>query len=237
VMFSRLLVNTLSLSLYSLAVGFPIPILFALSLNQLRTGLFKQTVQMISYAPYFISTVVLVGMLLQFLDLRHGPVNMALTALGRPPIHFMGDAKLFQSIYVWSGVWQYTGFNTVIYLAVLSTIDPALHEAALVDGANRLQRIWHIDLPGIMPTAITLLILNMGQIINVGFEKVFLMQNPLNTGVSEVISTYVYKVGLIGGITNYSYASAIGLFNSVVGLVLLVAANQLMKRLTESSLW
>ncbi len=237
VMFSKLLGNTLGLSLYSLAVGFPIPIIFALSLNQLRPGFFKQTVQMVSYAPYFISTVVLVGMLLQFLDLRHGPVNLLLASLGQPAIHFMGDAKLFQSIYVWSGVWQYTGFNTVIYLATLSTIDPALHEAAVVDGANRLHRIWYIDLPGIMPTAVTLLILNMGQIINVGFEKVFLMQNPLNTAVSEVISTYVYKVGLVGGITNYSYASAIGLFNSVIGLVLLVTANWLMKRLTDSSLW
>lgn len=237
VMFSRLLLNTLGLSLYSLAVGFPIPIIFALSLNQLRPGFFKQSVQMVSYAPYFISTVVLVGMLLQFLDLRHGPVNLLLAALHRPTIHFMGDAGMFPSIYVWSGVWQYTGFNTVIYLAALSTIDPALHEAAVVDGANRVQRIWHIDLPGILPTAVTLLILNMGQVINVGFEKVFLMQNPLNTSVSEVVSTYVYKVGLIGGITNYSYASAIGLFNSVIGLVLLVAANQLMKKLTDSSLW
>lgn len=237
VMISRLLINTLTLSLYSLAVGFPIPIIFALSLNQLRAGTWKQSVQMVSYAPYFISTVVLVGMLLQFLDLRHGPVNMLLNALDQKPLHFMGDAKMFQSIYVWSGVWQYTGFNTVIYLAALSTVDPALHEAAVVDGANRLQRIWHIDMPGIMPTAITLLILNMGQVINVGFEKVFLMQNPLNTVVSEVISTYVYKVGLIGGITNYSYASAIGLFNSLVGLVLLVTANQLMKKLTDSSLW
>ncbi len=236
-MFSRLMVNTLGLSLYSLAVGFPIPVVFALSLNQVRTGLFKQSVQMVSYAPYFISTVVLVGMLLQFLDLRHGPANLLLSALGLKTIHFMGDANMFQSIYVWSGVWQYTGFNTVIYLAALSTIDPALHEAALVDGANRLQRIWYIDLPGILPTAITLLILNMGQIINVGFEKVFLMQNPLNTAISEVISTYVYKVGLIGGITNYSYAVAIGLFNSVIGLILLVAANQIMKRLTGSSLW
>lgn len=236
-MFKTLLVNTLGLSLYSLAVGFPIPIIFALSLNQLRNGIFKQSVQMVSYAPYFISTVVLVGMLLQVLDLRHGPVNLLLGALGQTPIHFMGDAKLFQSIYVWSGVWQYTGFNTVIYLAALSTIDPSLHEAAVVDGANRLQRIWFIDLPGIMPTAVTLLILNMGQIINVGFEKVYLMQNPLNTAISEVISTYVYKVGLIGGITNYSYASAIGLFNSLIGLVLLVTANQIMKKLTDSSLW
>lgn len=237
VMFSRLLTNTLGLSIYSLALGFPIPIIFALSLNQLRAGFFKQSVQMVSYAPYFISTVVLVGMLLQFLDLRHGPVNLFLASLGKIPIHFMGDAKLFPSIYVWSGVWQYTGFNTVIYLAALATIDPALHEAAVVDGANRLQRIWNIDMPGIMPTAITLLILNMGQVINVGFEKVYLMQNPLNTSISEVISTYVYKVGLIGGITNYSYAAAIGLFNSFIGLILLIAANQLMKKLTETSLW
>jgi putative aldouronate transport system permease protein len=237
VMFQRLLKNTIGLSLYSLAVGFPIPILFALSLNQLRNGFFKSSVQMVSYAPYFISTVVLVGMLLQFLDLRNGPVNLALGAFGMDPVHFMGDAKLFPSIYVWSGVWQYTGFNTVIYLAALSTIDPSLHEAAVVDGANRLHRIWHIDLPGILPTAVTLLILNMGQVINVGFEKVYLMQNPLNTSVSEVISTYVYKVGLIGGITNYSYAAAIGLFNSLIGLVLLIAANTLMKKLTETSLW
>jgi putative aldouronate transport system permease protein len=237
VMFSRLLGNTVGLSLYSLLVGFPIPILFALSLNQLRQGFFKQTVQMVSYAPYFISTVVLVGMLLQFMDLRHGPFNLLLMWLGRDPVHFFGEARLFPSIYVWSGVWQYTGFNTVIYLAALSTIDPALHEAAVVDGANRVQRIWHIDIPGILPTAATLLILNMGQLINVGFEKVYLMQNPLNTAVSEVISTYVYKIGLIGGITNYSYAAAIGLFNSLVGLVLLVFANQLMKKLTDHSLW
>lgn len=237
VMFTRLMKNTLGLSLYSLAVGFPIPILFALSLNQLRVGLFKSTVQMVSYAPYFISTVVMVGMLLQFMDLRHGPINIFITALGGEPIHFMGDAKMFPSIYVWSGVWQYTGFNTVIYLAALSTIDPSLHEAAVVDGANRLQRIIHIDIPGILPTAITLLILNMGQVINVGFEKVFLMQNPLNTSLSEVISTYVYKVGLIGGITNYSYASAIGVFNSIIGLAMLVFANWLAKKLTDTSLW
>lgn len=236
-MFLRLMRNTLGLSLYSLAVGFPIPILFALSLNQLRDGFFKKSVQMVSYAPYFISTVVLVGMLLQMLDLRHGPINLIIIALGGKAIHFMGKPELFQSIYVWSGVWQFTGFNTVIYLAALSTIDPSLHEAAVVDGANRLQRIWNIDLPGILPTAITLLILNMGQVINVGFEKVFLMQNPLNTGVSEVISTYVYKVGLVGGITNYSYAAAIGVFNSVLGLILLVVANELSKRFTETSLW
>ena len=235
--FWQLLRNTLLLSFYSLVVGFPIPIIFALSLNQLRLGFFKQSVQMISYAPYFISTVVLVGMLLQFLDLRHGPVNMLLMWLGREPIHFMGNASMFRSIYVWSGVWQFTGFSTVIYLAALSTIDTTLHEAAVMDGANRLQRIANIDLPGIMPTAVTLLILNIGQLINIGFEKIYLMQNPLNTSVSEVISTYVYKVGLIGGLTNYSYAAAIGIFNSVIGLILLYLANLLAKRLTGNGLW
>lgn len=235
--FWQLLRNTLLLSLYSLVVGFPIPILFALSLNQLRLGFFKQSVQMISYAPYFISTVVLVGMLLQFLDLRHGPVNLLFMRLGLEPIHFMGQSSMFRSIYVWSGVWQFTGFSTVIYLAALSTIDTTLHEAAVVDGANRIQRIINIDLPGIMPTAITLLILNIGQLINIGFEKIYLMQNPLNTSVSEVISTYVYKIGLIGGITNYSYAAAIGMFNSIIGLILIVSANWLAKRLTENSLW
>lgn len=236
-MFERLLRNTIGLSVYSLVVGFPIPIVIALSLNQLRTGAFKRSVQMISYAPYFISTVVLVGLILQFLDLRRGPINLLLQALGMDTIHFMGDATLFPDIYVWSGVWQNTGFNTVIYMAALSTIDPALHEAALVDGANRLQRIWHIDIPGIMPITLTLLILNMGQLLNVGFEKAFLLQNPLNLKTSEVISTYVYKVGLVGGVANFSYAAAIGLFNAVLGLLLLLAANQISKKLSETSLF
>ncbi|MCL4833664.1 MAG: ABC transporter permease subunit [Caldilineaceae bacterium] len=236
-MFERLMRNTIGLSFYSLLVGFPIPIIIALSLNQLRTGFFKRSVQMISYAPYFISTVVMVGLILQFLDLRRGPINLLLQALGMDTIHFMGIADMFPDIYVWSGVWQNSGFNTVIYMAALSTIDPALHEAALVDGANRLQRIWHIDIPGIVPITLTLLILNMGQLLNVGFEKAFLLQNPLNLKTSEVISTYVYKVGLVGGVSNFSYAAAIGLFNSVLGLLLLLAANQLSKKFSETSLF
>jgi ABC-type polysaccharide transport system permease subunit len=236
-MFVRLLRNTLVLSVYSLVIGFPIPVILALSLNQLRTGLFKRSVQMVSYAPYFISTVVMAGLILQFLDLRRGPVNLFLGAVGLDPIHFMGVADYFPSIYVWSGIWQNTGFNTIIFLAALTTIDPALHEAALVDGANRLQRIWHIDVPGIMPVVITLLILTMGQLMNVGFEKAFLLQNPLNLTTSEVISTYVYKVGLAGGVANFSYAAAIGLFNSVLGLILLVAANQVAKWLSNQSIF
>jgi len=236
-MFERLMKNTLGLSAYSLLVGFPIPIIFALSLNQLRPGGFKNFIQLVSYAPYFISTVVLVGMMMQFLDLRFGPINQLIKALGGAPIQFMGSAELFPSVYVWSGVWQSTGFNTIIYLATLTTIDPALHEAALVDGANRMQRIWHIDVPGILPVAATLLILNMGQLLNVGFEKTYLMQNTLNLSTAEVISTYVYKVGLAGGMSNFSYASAIGLFNSLIGLVLLLIANRLSKRFTDSSLF
>ena len=236
-LFVRLIKNTLILSLYSLALGFPIPILLALSLNQLRTGLFKRSVQMISYAPYFISTVVMAALILQFLDMRRGPLNLLLMALGMEPVHFMGTADYFPSIYVWSGIWQNTGFGTIIYLAALTTIDPALHEAAVVDGANRLQRIWHIDVPGIMPIVMTLLILNMGQLTNIGFEKAFLLQNSLNLETSEVISTYVYKVGLAGGVANFSYAAAIGLFNSIIGLVLLLAANQLSKRFSQTSLF
>jgi putative aldouronate transport system permease protein len=236
-LFVRLIRNTLVLSLYSLVLGFPIPIILALSLNQLRTGIFKRSVQMISYAPYFISTVVMAALILQFLDMRRGPLNLLLLALGLEPIHFMGKADYFPSIYVWSGIWQNTGFGTIIYLAALTTIDPALHEAAVVDGANRLQRIWHIDLPGIMPIIITLLILNMGQLTNIGFEKTFLLQNSLNLETSEVISTYVYKVGLAGGVANFSYAAAIGLFNSIIGLILLLAANQLSKRFSQTSLF
>ncbi|MCU0501671.1 MAG: ABC transporter permease subunit [Anaerolineae bacterium] len=236
-MFARLMKNTIGLSIYSLVVGFPIPIILALMLNQLRTGLFKRSVQMVSYAPYFISTVVMVGLILQFLDLRRGPVNLFLQALGLPAVHFMGSAEMFPSIYVWTNVWQYTGFSTIIYLAALTTVDPALHEAAVVDGANRLQRMWHIDIPGILPVIVTLFILNMGQVLNVGFEKTFLMQNPLNLATAEVISTYVYKIGLAGGVANFSYAAAIGLFNSVIGLILLVSANWASQRLTQKSLF
>jgi putative aldouronate transport system permease protein len=236
-MFMRLMKNTLWLSFYSLVVGFPIPIILALSLNQLQTGFFKRSVQMVSYAPYFISTVVMVGLLLNFLDMRRGPVNLLLIQLGLDPVQFMGSAELFPSVYVWSGVWQNTGFATIIYLAALTTVDPSLHEAAVVDGANRLQRMWHIDIPAITPVIVTVFILNMGQLLNVGFEKTYLMQNQLNLATSEVISTYVYKTGLAGGIANFSYAAAIGLFNSIIGLMLLVSANWAANRLTNKGLF
>jgi len=236
-MFVRVLRNTLWISFYSLLVGFPIPIIFALAINQLSGSWFKRTLQMVSYAPYFISTVVVVGIIIQLLDLRRSPINLLLQALGISTINFMGSPEWFPSIYVWSGIWQFTGFSAIIYLAVLSTVDPALHEAAVVDGANRLQRIWYVDLQTILPTAMTLLILNMGQLMNVGFEKTFLLQNTLNQTTSEVISTYVYKVSLAAGIATYSYGAAIGLFNSFVGLILIVIANQVSKKTTETGLW
>ena len=235
--FWRLLKNTLSLSFYTLAASFPFPILLALCLNYVGNKRFKNLVQMVTYAPYFISLVVLAGLLLQFLDPRTGLFNMLLGWFGLGPFHFMAEASWFQSIYVWSHVWQNVGFSCIIYLAALSGIDPALHEAAVIDGATKVQRMRHIDLPGIMPIAVILLILNTGQMMETGFEKILLMQNALNMRSSEVIDTYVYKVGLVSQAMNFSYATAIGLFKSVIGFVLLLIVNQTAKRLKQESLW
>lgn len=233
--FWTLIRNTLTISLYSLAAGFPIPIILALALNEVRHTWFKKTVQMVTYAPHFISTVVMVGIIMQMLDPRLGLVNKFIQTLGGRPINFMGQAKMFQSIYVWSGIWQNMGYASIIYIAALSSIDPQLEEAAVIDGASRLQKIWYIDIPGIMPTAVILLILNAGQIMNVGFEKIYLMQNPLNMTTSDVISTYVYRVGLIQA--RYSFSAAVGLFNSVINMILLVAVNQIARKVGETSLW
>ncbi|WP_186327263.1 sugar ABC transporter permease [Paenibacillus sp. Y412MC10] len=235
--FWRLLKNTLSISFYTLLASFPFPIALALGLNYVRNRRFKNTVQMVTYAPYFISLVVLVGLLLQFLDPRTGMINTVLGWAGLGPYHFMAKASWFQSIYVWSNVWQNTGFSCIIYLAALSGIDPALHEAAVMDGATKVQRMRHIDLPGIMPIAVILLILNTGQMMETGFEKILLMQNSLNLRSSEVIDTYVYKVGLVSQAMNFSYATAIGLFKSVIGFILLLVVNQTAKKLKQESLW
>ena len=233
--FWSLLKNTLTLSVYSLIAGFPIPIIFALFLNYVGNRKLQKSIQTISYAPHFISTVVLVGMLSVFLSPSTGLVNILLRTLGLTPVLFMGSAPLFKHIYVWSGIWQGTGWASIIYIASLAGISPELHEAAIVDGANKLRRIWHIDIPGIMPTAITLLILNTGSIMSVGFEKAFLMQNSLNLESSEIISTYVYKVGLLGA--QFSYSSAVGLFNSVVGFILIIAVNYISKKQADISIW
>ena len=202
-----------------------------------ETHAFRNSVQMITYAPHFISTVVIVGMLFQFLHPRVGFTGVLAQSLGMKPPNWMGDPLAFRHIFVWSGVWQEMGFGAIIYLAVLSTIDPALHEAAVVDGANRLQRIRYIDIPGLLPTAMVLLVLSTGRVLEVAFEKVYLMQSPLNLGVAEVINTYVYKVGLLSPILDFSYSTAIGLLKGIVGLLLLITVNYAARRLTDNSVW
>lgn len=236
--FERVLKNTLTLSLYGLLAGFPFPILLALILNSLRSDRYRKTAQTITYLPYFISTVVLVGILAQVLNPRVGLVaNITMALSGGEPANLMASPDAFPHLYVWSGVWQAMGYNSIIYIAALSGVDPNLHEAAQIDGANRFQRVLHIDFPAILPTATILLILNAGQLMNVGFEKAYLMQNSMNQSASEVISTYVYKVGLAASVTDFSYATAIGLFNSVVNMVLIVLVNFASKRLNGNSLF
>lgn len=234
--FVNLLVNTLRLSIYQLLAGFPFPILLALSLNIVRHKGFKKTVQMVTYAPHFISTVIIVGILFQILSIR-GPVNRLLESIGLETVSFFGSADIFPSLYVWSGIWQNIGFQSIIYLAVLSGVDPELHEAAVIDGATLRQRTWHIDLPSVIPTAVILLILATGRIMEVGFEKALLMQTPLNLSTSEIIQTYVYKIGIASPTTNHGYPTAIGLFRSAIGLFLILSVNQASKRLSQYSLW
>lgn len=232
--FSRLMINTIVISVYSIAAGFPIPIILSIMINEMKNKFLSRTVQMVTYAPYFLSTVVMVAILFQFLS-QNGLLNNVLTFLGLQKVDLMSYPWLFKSIYVWSGIWQTAGYSAVIYLAVLSGINHELYEAARIDGATTLQKILNIDLPGIMPTAIILLILSSAQILNVSFEKIFLMQNPLNMDVSDVISTYVYRQGLVSA--QYSYSAAIGLFNSVISMVLLAIVNQISRKYSETSLW
>ena len=234
--FKRILGNTIAISLYSL-LTFPLPILLAVLLNYVTRPRFKKTVQMISYMPHFISTGVMVGIILQFLDVRSGMLNMLLTALGREPVNFMAKPAYFRTIYILSGVWQSLGYNSIIYIAALSGVSPELHEAAIVDGANVLKRIWHVDLPGILPTISILLIMQCGSILSVGYEKIYLMQNSLNLSVSEIISTYVYKQGIAASMPQYSYATAIGLFVSVVNVIMLLIVNAASNRLSGNSLF
>ncbi|MFS0726674.1 ABC transporter permease [Paenibacillus sp. 1P07SE] len=235
--FWRVLRNTLGLAFYQLFAGFPFPIILALSLNYVHRVFFKKSVQMITYAPHFISVVVMVGIIMQLLDPRTGLVNQILTSLGFDAIHFLARPELFKSIFVWSDIWQNVGWGCIIYLAALSSIDPTLHEAAIMDGASKVRRIWHIDLPGILPIAMIMFILNMGNLMDIGFEKVLLLQTPLNLRTAEVIDTYVYKVGLASNLVNFSYASAIGLFKSVVNLILIVTINYTAKRMRQETLW
>ena len=233
--FIQIFYNTISISLYSLVAGFPMPIILALLLNSVTAMKYKKFVQTVTYMPHFISIVVLVGMISVFFSPRSGFVNTIITFFGGQAIYFMGEPTLFRHLYVLSGVWQSTGWGSIIYVAALTGVSPELHESAMIDGANRLKRIWHIDIPTIIPTMIILLILNCGQIMNVGFEKTFLMQNSLNATVSEVISTYTYKIGLLQA--EYSYSTAIGLFNNLINFFILVSVNRIARKLSGSSLW
>lgn len=227
--------NTLILGVYTLVVNFPIPVLLAIGVNEIRSVKYKKFIQMITYAPYFISAVVLVGMMMSMMDLRTGIVNVLLQKIGVDPVNFFGDVKLFRHLYVWSGVWQTAGYSAIIYIAALAGVSPELKEAAVVDGATRLKRIIHVDLPAIIPTIVIMLIFNCGNIVNIGIDKVLLMQNSMNANVSEVISTFVYKVGVVNA--DFGFSTAAGLFQSVVSFVLLVAVNQISKKVTETSLW
>ena len=236
---ARILPNTIILSFYSLIASFPLPIIFALGLNALTVKWYKKTVQTITYLPHFISTVVLVGMLFRVLHSRTGLYGILYQSInGMQPRDLFGNADAFRHIYVWSGIWQGLGWSSIIYVAALSNVSMDLHEAAQIDGATRLQRVWHIDLPTILPTATIMLILNAGSIMNVGFEKTYLLQNDLNLTTSEVISTYVYNVGISSSASSdYSYSAAIGFFNSVVNLLMLIFVNFLSRKLSETSLW
>jgi putative aldouronate transport system permease protein len=232
--FPRLIKNTIGISVYSIVAGFFPPIILAVGLNECRIKFMKKTVQLITYAPYFLSTVVIVAILQQVLSIN-GLVNNGLKALGITPISFMSQPGLFKSIYVWSGIWQGAGYSAIIYLAALSGINPELQEVAQIDGANIWQRIWYVDIPGILPTAIILLILSTAGILNVGFEKIYLMYGPLTMESADVISTYTYRMGLID--MNYGFATAVGLFQSLISFALMLIVNQISKKVSEISLW
>jgi len=233
--FYKVLRNTLLLNIYGLVVGWPAPIILAILLNEVRKPGFKRVTQSILYLPYFISWVVLAGIFIQILSPSTGVVNLALKALGIKPIFFMADNVWWVIMYLFSGVWQGAGWGTIIYLAAISAIDPELYEAAWIDGANKWTQTWHITLPGIKATISILLILRMGGMMDVGFEHIYNMMNPSVYEVSEVFSTYVYRVGILR--SQFSYTTAVGLFQSVVSLIFVFSANKITQMLGENSLW
>ncbi|MCQ6559274.1 ABC transporter permease [Paenibacillus mendelii] len=233
--FWDLLWNTLSISFLELAIGFPLPIILALAFNEVRNGFFKKTVQTVTYAPHFISMVVMAGMIITFLSPSSGMIIRLIEMFGINAPQFLNEPAWFKTVYVLSGVWQSAGWGTIIYLAALSAVDPQLHEAAIVDGASRFKRMLHINLPTIVPTITILLILNTGNILGVGYEKILLLQNSLNMESSDVISTFVYRSGLVSA--QYSFSTAVGLFNSIVNAIMLIMVNQIAKRTSETSLW
>jgi multiple sugar transport system permease protein/putative aldouronate transport system permease protein len=235
--FLLILRNTLVLSLYSLAAGFPFPLILAICVNHSFFNRFKKLTQTISFAPYFLSSVIVVGLVTQVLDMRNGVISIVMQSFGVKPVNFMGSAALFPHVYVWSGIWQSTGYSAIIYISALAAVDPTYHEAAIIDGANLWQRIWHIDLTTIRPIIIIMLILSIGGILGGNFEKIYLMQNPLNINTSEIINTYVYKVGLTSDRPDYSFGTAIGLFQNIVGVILTMTVNKIANKLSGEGLF
>ena len=237
--FERIIGNTLIISFYTLLASFPIPVVLALGLNAMRSERYKKLIQNVLYLPHFISTIVLIGIMYQLFNPRTGVYGIVYSAIneGQYAPNIIGQASSFRHFYVWSGVWQSMGWSSIIYIAALSGVDRELHEAAQIDGASRVQRLWHEDVPHLLPTVSIMLILRMGSIMSVGFEKVYLMQNNLNLPTSEVISTYVSKVAMASGTSDFSSSTAIDLFNSLVNLLLLVTVNGISKRLSQTSLW
>ena len=233
--FGKLMWNTLGVSVFTLVFTFPLPIILALLLNQLPSMKYKKLVQTTVYAPHFISTVVMVGMIFLFTSPSSGVINKIIEAAGGKAVHFTAEPSWFVPLYVISEVWQSTGWGSILYLAALAGVSPELHEAALVDGANKFQRVWHIDIPGILPTIVIMMILNAGKIMNVGFEKAYLMQTSLNIKASEIIATYVYKRGVLK--SQISLSTAVGLFDSVVNMILVVSVNWISRKVTDSSLF
>lgn len=230
--------NTLTVSLYSLVASFPFPIIFALMLNAMRGKRYKKIIQTVAYMPHFFSTVIMVGLIFQVLNYRSGLFGSVYSLFtGEMAPNLFAEGKNFKHLYVWSGIWQSFGYNSIIYIAALSGVDQSLHEAAEIDGASRFQRMIHIDFPTILPTTSIMLIMAVGRIMNVGHEKVLLMQNNLNINYSEIISTYSYKVGLANSISDFSLSTAIGLFNSVINFILLITANKISKKLSGNGIF
>jgi putative aldouronate transport system permease protein len=232
--FTRTLRNTLLISIYDIVFGFPIPIILALLLNEIRTTFFKRFIQTVSYLPHFISIVVVCGLIRDFFALD-GIVNVLLGYFGMTPANFLNDPRAFRPIFVGSNIWQSFGWNSIVYLAALTSIDPQLYEAATIDGAGRWKQTLFITIPGILPTAVTLFILRIGNVMSVGFEKIILLYNPMTYETAEVISTFVYKKGLLE--MNYSYSTAVGLFNAGVNCLLLILANRISLKINDVSLW
>ena len=233
--FKDILWNTVSLSLFTMVIGFPMPIILALLINEIKNTKFKKAIQNITYMPNFLSIVVIVSMLTLFSNRDYGLFNKITGLFGAAPVDFMSKPNYFQPLYVFSNVWQYMGFNAIIYIAALSSVDQELYEAASIDGATRMQKIIHISIPCIMSTIIVLFIMRIGNLMSVGFEKVYLMQNSVTLSASEVISTFIYKNGIQKG--QFSYSTAVGMFNSVINFILLISANFISKKSTKTGLW